>query len=76
MGGENLGGRLWRPSEPGSSPRGRGKQNASRNSPPEIGLIPAWAGKTVSVIRWSMGVPAHPRVGGENPSLSLTACVI
>ena len=50
----------------GSSPRGRGELGDLPALRDELGLIPAWAGKTklegrVFCLRW-----AHPRVGGEN----------
>ena len=32
-------------------------------------LIPAWAGKTQSRNAWSLGITAHPRVGGENAAV-------
>ena len=32
-----------------------------------VGLIPAWAGKTTLRLTPRIRVPAHPRVGGENP---------
>ena len=32
-----------------------------------VGLIPAWAGKTVCLVCAFSLAPAHPRVGGENP---------
>ena len=50
----------------GSSPRVRGKHAETRAHFPPPGLIPACAGKTVSV---TLGPPltwAHPRVCGEN----------
>ena len=31
------------------------------------GLIPAWAGKTRTATQSQPSIPAHPRVGGENP---------
>ena len=34
----------------------------------EVGLIPAWAGKTGRRQAWYLVWWAHPRVGGENPS--------
>ena len=67
VGGENCGFLPPRNTPIGSSPRGRGKQHKTTPTKVLPGLIPAWAGKTVS-----MGVDlsvwwAHPRVGGENP---------
>ena len=70
VGGENSTRReLTRPSR-GSSPRGRGKQSATRSRRKPGRLIPAWAGKT-PYVRGSPTCPAaHPRVGGENPPLA------
>ena len=50
----------------GSSPRMRGKRSLGRGDTLVVGLIPAYAGKTV---RWGaivVLVGAHPRVCGEN----------
>ena len=54
------------PPEAGSSPLTRGKlwdQNVGLN---QIGLIPAHAGKTVSIAPLFDNVTAHPRSRGEN----------
>ena len=53
---------------PGSSPRGRGKRLSDGRQARIVGLIPAWAGKTLCGGPGAMGVWAHPRVGGENLS--------
>ncbi len=66
VGGENPKSPSNRFLDPGSSPRGRGKQSC-RCVPWVLSrLIPAWAGKTAAVERLTVRVPAHPRVGGEN----------
>ena len=66
VGGENGECARQGPASRGSSPRGRGKHHG----PPEIkrrsGLIPAWAGKTLSASVSGPFKGAHPRVGGEN----------
>ena len=50
----------------GSSPRGRGKLIRRDTSEGQGGLIPAWAGKTLTQTH-NIPIPkAHPRVGGEN----------
>ena len=66
VGGENRMGR--RPSRRivGSSPRGRGKRADVLFRLHELGLIPAWAGKTSNFLLGLHQDPAHPRVGGEN----------
>ena len=50
----------------GSSPRGRGKLKAHMGDFAAKGLIPAWAGKTLSPRPRISAAQAHPRVGGEN----------
>ena len=66
VGGEN--GEKWDTATPrgGSSPRGRGKPGQGSCYRAWVRLIPAWAGKTWSMILLSVMGPAHPRVGGEN----------
>ena len=66
MGGENEAGRAGHRVERGSSPRGRGKHLSERARAACVGLIPAWAGKTVRVATVTVAAGAHPRVGGEN----------
>ena len=71
VGGENDIPPSLSPWRMGSSPRGRGKRDNTQQFFPHFGLIPAWAGKTTSILkRWQV-YWAHPRVGGEN-SLSHT----
>ena len=36
---------------------------------PDMGLIPAWAGKTMRITLNSPSLTAHPRMGGENCEL-------
>ena len=50
----------------GSSPRGRGKHARVCTPRCRQRLIPAWAGKTRFHPVDAHGIPAHPRVGGEN----------
>ena len=57
--------------ELGSSPRGRGKLNATGPALTGTGLIPARAGKTVTACSDGYGHKAHPRAGGEN---ALSVC--
>ena len=66
VGGENAGGASETVGSDGSSPRGRGKRSHWAAQTKRLGLIPAWAGKTVGVGVDDVGVQAHPRVGGEN----------
>ena len=54
---------LWKA---GSSPRGRGKLLRDIEAWEGYGLIPAWAGKTLSGVGLGQTRWAHPRVGGEN----------
>ena len=66
VGGENSSLVATPTSAAGSSPRGRGKQNASPTGRVLKGLIPAWAGKTLVRRLGGHQAKAHPRVGGEN----------
>ena len=50
----------------GSSPRGRGKHTTLTGWVTSVGLIPAWAGKTLGCGSRRSSRRAHPRVGGEN----------
>ena len=50
----------------GSSPRGRGKPSLYVLLFGNLGLIPAWAGKTHLTFPIGNHHGAHPRVGGEN----------
>ena len=69
VGGENVLAISSKRSGSGSSPRGRGKRNPDRASPTARRLIPAWAGKTCGRTGARERARAHPRVGGENPTI-------
>ena len=65
------GGENWIPDQMdeticGSSPRGRGKRRARSPAVRRARLIPARAGKTLSVVERADDARAHPRAGGEN----------
>ena len=66
VGGENTGGHLTLARRVGSSPRGRGKPRWPSSCPATRRLIPAWAGKTFTLLPSCFTSAAHPRVGGEN----------
>ena len=66
MGGENHVPRGRPIDGKGSSPRGRGKLGAGKESAGIARLIPAWAGKTLRGESSMTTTEAHPRVGGEN----------
>ena len=66
MGGENTLDYLMNVVAGGSPPRGRGTRAQRRPRQRLLGLIPAWAGKTFSMLSTSSQPEAHPRVGGEN----------
>ena len=68
VGGENSSSSSQFGRSAGSSPRGRGKLPDLLIHFHVWGLIPAWAGKTVSYITDTNADRAHPRVGGENCS--------
>ena len=53
---------------PGSSPLTRGKQSEGTGAFTHHGLIPAHAGKTLSIVSLFYKVKAHPRSRGENPA--------
>ena len=55
---------------PGSSPLARGKRDRAGDVRPEIGLIPARAGKTIQKAPNVSASRAHPRSRGENLSNS------
>ena len=62
--------------EPGSSPRVRGKHPVFVEALFNTGLIPACAGKTISTRQPQHFTLAHPRVCGENRSQQLTRLVL
>ena len=66
VGGENVVPKVKAAAAIGSSPRGRGKPISPYQWRQSRGLIPAWAGKTLSKVCQSGRMRAHPRVGGEN----------
>ena len=70
VGGENTATRPLMASTTGSSPRGRGKRLPILGPGAVARLIPAWAGKTYFLSALPRRAWAHPRVGGENVSLS------
>ena len=49
----------------GSPPRGRGKVSRGRGKLKNVGITPAWAGKSLCVLMLATLVRDHPRVGGE-----------
>ena len=55
----------------GSSPRVRGKRSGVGVGVGLVGLIPACAGKTRAQASYLSGAEAHPRVCGENSSISV-----
>ena len=56
----------WEPlSTVGSPPRGRGKVFKHRDALGEIGITPAWAGKSFRLFFGDTFFGDHPRVGGE-----------
>ena len=65
-GGENVSALSGDDIRAGSSPRGRGKQIQFLESRAFDGLIPARAGKTLSIAEVIRPIGAHPRAGGEN----------
>ena len=70
--GENSAPRWIRYVYTGSSPRVRGKQRPKTNRLQNIGLIPACAGKTACRLSRLSRTWAHPRVCGENETVTVT----
>ena len=68
--GENACGHRGKQTCLGSSPLTRGKSYAVTDTPPELGLIPAHAGKIVRGHGYAARAWAHPRSRGENRSAS------
>ena len=71
VGGEHSMGDMANAARDGSSPRGRGTRRDSDCSASSSRIIPAWAGNTRDVDRWTLYLPDHPRVGGEHASRGL-----
>ena len=72
VGGDGRGeGRAGRPPA-GSPPRGRGRPQNQRHFQTSHGLTPAWAGMAMVWVRRKRFGGAHPRVGGDGRSTSLT----
>ena len=65
MGGEKIMPHLGQMSVWGSPPRGRGKAVGDGEIVPDIGITPAWAGKSAREKVLADGEEDHPRVGGE-----------
>ena len=66
VGGENVWWQWSTRRAVGSSPRGRGKPRRGSGAESFSRLIPAWAGKTLIILRELQANSGHPRVGGEN----------
>ena len=71
--GENRGRGSLLGTRRGSPPRVRGKRHVREAIGEHVGLTPACAGKTRPACRPGSCRTAHPRVCGENPSVSATA---
>ena len=66
MGGEHATPRRRDRAGRGSPPHGRGALRGVVRVTPGRGLTPAWAGSTPLIVRSSVPVRAHPRMGGEH----------
>ncbi len=66
MGGEHSRTRLWRGSNTGSPPHGRGTLAHEVMARLEHGLTPSWAGNTRARGYGEARTRAHPRMGGEH----------
>ena len=67
VGGEKYNSSVERNHKRGSPPRGRGKVGFLPAQSLDIGITPAWAGKSISKRPGPHGAGDHPRVGGEKP---------
>ena len=65
VGGEKTSRKKPKPAKPGSPPRGRGKGNRHAGSFSDVGITPAWAGKSGAGVPGLATLQDHPRVGGE-----------
>ena len=70
VGGEKGEGFFFAPQHQGSPPRGRGKARLYALADLEVGITPAWAGKSMFFTPRVLGFRDHPRVGGEKPVVS------
>ena len=75
MGGEKLRGWGLELKSSGSPPRGRGKARVWCCPPLQVGITPAWAGKSCGRAAPRAQKGDHPRVGGEKIWLDSTPCV-
>ena len=67
VGGEKISFFLTGCSPRGSPPRGRGKAEEADAELIELGITPAWAGKSLTIPKLTTRSWDHPRVGGEKP---------
>ena len=65
VGGEKKGVRHWWALPRGSPPRGRGKVSRGRGKLKNVGITPAWAGKSRHSRIFAVITRDHPRMGGE-----------
>ena len=68
VGGETGGVRTRYLIDEGPSPRGRGNLAPTAPDMPQLGSIPAWAGKPAAPSTTLQRHTVHPRVGGETSS--------
>ena len=69
VGGEKAAQRLLSHSDPGSPPRGRGKEDKPAHYCELSRITPAWAGKSITWLGSGIATQDHPRVGGEKLEL-------
>ena len=65
MGGEKCSDCRFFAHKAGSPPRGRGKAGFAIRCSLQVGITPAWAGKSLSITKNEQHLKDHPRVGGE-----------
>ena len=71
MGGEKWTIRFARPRLMGSPPHGRGKGGFNGSAFQEVGITPAWAGKSKALNGGVVVGEDHPRMGGEKKNMPL-----
>ena len=65
MGGEKQNMLMQMGYNTGSPPHGRGKGRGRKAGDEELGITPAWAGKSWVVACFQLDARDHPRMGGE-----------
>ena len=76
MGGDHYERAVWAQTGVGSPPHGRGPRSMRAGSCMGSGLTPAWAGTTCGPGTGRSWRRAHPRMGGDHPSMTWAVTAI